>query len=106
MKSLKDIIEKYKEVKEIADAAKDIAKIETVLDSTQFNSKANSLYDELKNKIDYAPYIAVLKAGRGMCGNQSFGALSYIQKRKVLEMIKDAIEVYIRKTVEKQEKKD
>ncbi len=97
-------VKEAQKAKEIIDAERDIQSIKNILNDPQFHSKANSLYEKLIQKVDYLPYIAVLKSARGMLGNQSFGALSYLHKRQVLKMIKDAIDLYIIKTMEKGEK--
>ncbi len=91
------LFDKIKTVREIADAEKDIRKIESVLNDSQFNSKSIKLYDELDEIGDYKTYIAILKTKRGLAGKQSFGSLSYLQRRNVLIMIKDAIKLYIAK---------
>ncbi len=85
---------------EISDAEDDICKIESILTDPQFNAKSTHLYEELTDKDDYLPYIGALKVRRGMVGKQSFGSLSYLQKRDVFRMIKDAIKLYITQKTE------
>ncbi len=94
------IYEDSKFLIEISDAEDDICKIESILNDPQFNAKATRLYEELIDKKDYLPYIGTLKVSRRMVGKQSFGSLSYLQKRNALILIRDAIKLYIAQKIE------
>lgn len=97
---LKESYEAIDKAKKIKDAEEMIEKIDELLsDSSLFRHQADSLYDKISKNIDYAPFIATAKAASGMGGNIPFKELLYKPKRMALMMIRDAIKVYIVKTI-------
>lgn len=93
-------------IKKIADAKKDIDKINEVLSDTSlsFHKKANMVYEDIVKNIDYAPYIGAGKLGANMVGNIPFSQLDFNTKRKALRIIRTAITSYA--TVTATEKTD
>ena len=103
IEDLKEIYRQKNEsdkAKKIKDAEDTIQKINELLaDSGLFRRQADSLYDKVSRNIDYAPFIATAKAASGMGGNIPFKQLLYKYKRMALVMIRDAIKVYVAKTI-------
>jgi hypothetical protein len=84
--------------KKLTDANKDLEEIGEVLeDVSAFHYKSDEIYEVLRKKTDYVPYIFFVKTAKKMNGNRQFRELNYFQKRKVLLMIKEAITMYISK---------
>ncbi|MBQ2876240.1 MAG: hypothetical protein IJE25_04460 [Clostridia bacterium] len=91
---------KIDKAKKIKDAEDTIQKINELLaDSGLFRRQADSLYDKISKNMDCAPFIATAKAASGMGGNIPFTQLPYQPKRNALVMIRDAIKVYVAKTI-------
>lgn len=87
-------------IKKLADAQKDIDRINEVLSASShsFHKRANLLYEDIEKNSDYLPYIAIAKVGKRMTGNIPFSQLEFIPKRNALIMIRDAIKAYQVKT--------
>lgn len=82
-------------LKKLADANNDIGKINDLLnDMSQFNRKANSLFENIDKNSDYKKYIIVLKSAKGMNGNLQFKELPFIEKIRVFQMLREAITAY------------
>ena len=78
------------------EATDDIKKIDDILaDVGEFRKHADDLYDRLYRKIDYAKYIEERKIAKRMYGKVPFNQLSFLNKRKVFELIREAINAYI-----------
>ena len=91
---------KVDKAKKIRDAEDTVQKINELLaDSGLFRRQADSLYDKISRNMDYAPFIATAKAASGMVGNIPFKQLPYQPKRNALIVIRDAIKVYVAKTI-------
>jgi hypothetical protein len=88
--------------KKLSDAKKDIDKINEVLSDTSisFHKRANVLYKEITKNIDYAPYILTARVARNMVGDIPFSQLKFYDKRRVLDMVHDAITAYMLKLTE------
>ena len=89
--------DKAKKIKDAEDIIQNIN--ELLADSTLFRRQADSLYDKTSKNFDYAPFIATAKSALGMGGNIPFKQLPYQAKRNALVMIRDAIKVYVTKTI-------
>lgn len=88
-----DVVDKAEKLMEAND---DIKKINAILtDSDMFHHKADELYEEINKKNEYAKYIIMAKTLKGMNGNIPFSNLPYYGKRKVFNMLKEAISAYI-----------
>ena len=82
-------------LKKLADANNDIGKINDLLnDMSQFNRKANSLFENIDKNSDYKKYIIALKSAKGMNGNLQFKELPFIEKIRVFQMLREAITAY------------
>ena len=58
-------IKDIEKLKKIADANHDIQKINDLLnDMSQFNKKANSVFDKIDKNSDYKKYIIALKSAK------------------------------------------
>ena len=88
-------IKDIEKLKKIADANHDIQKINDLLnDMSQFNKKANSVFDKIDKNSDYKKHIIALKSAKGMNGNLQFKELHFIEKIKVFQMLREAITAY------------
>jgi hypothetical protein len=97
LKESYEAIDKAKKIKDAEDTIQNIN--ELLADSALFRRQADSLYDKISKNFDYAPFIATAKAASGMGGNIPFKQLPYQPKRNALVMIRDAIKVYVAKTI-------
>ena len=97
LKESYEAIDKAKKIKDAEDTIQNIN--ELLADSALFRHQADSLYDKISKNFDYAPFIATAKATSGMGGNIPFKQLPYQPKRNALVMIRDAIKVYVAKTI-------
>ena len=97
LKESYEAIDKAKKIKDAEDTIQNIN--ELLADSALFRHQADSLYDKISKNFDYAPFIATAKAASGMGGNIPFKQLPYQPKRNALVMIRDAIKVYVAKTI-------
>ena len=88
-------IKDIEKMKKIADANNDIQKINDLLnDMSQFNKKANSVFDKIDKNSDYKKYVIALKLAKGRDGNLQFKELHFIEKIKVFQMLREAITAY------------
>lgn len=88
-------IKDIEKLKKIADANNDIQKINDLLnDMSQFNKKANSVFDKIDKNSDYKKHVIALKSAKGMDGNLQFKELHFIEKIKVFQMLREAITAY------------
>ena len=97
LKESYEAIDKAKKIKDAEDTIQNIN--ELLADSALFRRQVDSLYDKISKNFDYAPFIATAKATSGMGGNIPFKQLPYQPKRNALVMIRDAIKVYVAKTI-------
>lgn len=88
--------EDFDNLKKVIEAAKDISKInETIRSNYNLQTRANSVYNSVNYKIDYADFIRFRKKIQHMCGTRSFESLRIEEKKAVLEMIREAIKDYV-----------
>ena len=90
-------IDKAKKIKDAKDIIQNIN--ELLADSALFRRQANSLYDKISRNIEYRLYIEDAKQKKGIKGNIPFARLDYLPKRNALIVIRDAIKVYVAKTI-------
>lgn len=89
-------LKQTKQINKLKDAHDDIEKInETVRTNYAVQKHGSSLYQKLILNQDYGKYIMTLKSLRSMGGNISFERLDENNKKEVLLMIRDAIEIYL-----------
>ena len=103
-----EISKEIKTVKNLKDANDDLRKLDEILeDSHKFHQQSNTVYHRIVGNPEYSQYIAVARVTNKIKpGNTPFEKVSdYVLRRKIIGMLRQAVNAYIIAEVTKQEQK-
>lgn len=88
-------IDKIKKAKEVQE---DILKLNKIINTRSLLlTEGNDIVNKLNSKLEYLPYISILKVKYGIGGKVPFEKLTFDNKIKALQVLREALYAFVEK---------